>query len=473
MSELSLSACPICQAANSLSRQERTMQERAYVWYECRECGSVLLWLGGEQWAYQKVGRPEKAHLLKQPLTQGELAALAQPAAVEPPERLGPVQVDSRQRSGPTLITPETIPTDEIASSTSPATSQTMPSVQSTPPATPQKIQTWLQGGRRRLWAVVSIAVVTACCLCFAVTSLLNPSPGVSSTPTPALAKGSQVKLVSSRDDSITAWQISGDCELGDPLGQLPSGTDALLLDASCYHPGERAYYYQVAIADGTECWIKENEIAPLAEYTPPSPNTPRATNTARPTSTPKSTNTPRPTNTPLPPTATPDPNLIRPGTYIVGTDIHPGIYRGQAGYGLFQSCYWARLKDLSGTLDATIANDNSIGRFYVEIAESDYAFETKCELIFLNSLPGPPDEFPQNIVPGTYIIGIDIQPGTYKGQAGTEILDSCYWARLKNVSGGMNSIIANDNATGQYYIQVQSGDFALSTKCELERVGD
>lgn len=199
----------------------------------------------------------------------------------------------------------------------------------------------------------------------------------------------------------------------------------------------------------------------------------PRLTNTPRPTNTPRATNTPRPTNTPLPPTATPDPNLIRPGTYIVGTNIQPGIYRGQAGYDLFRSCYWARLKDVSGTLDSILANENSIGQFYVEVRSTDYALETRCELRFLSSLPEPPTEFPQKIMPGTYIVSIDIQPGTYRGQAGAEITASCYWARLRDVAGEMGSIIANDNAIGQYYIQVRSSDFALLTQCELERVGD
>lgn len=184
-------------------------------------------------------------------------------------------------------------------------------------------------------------------------------------------------------------------------------------------------------------------------------------------------TNTPRPTDTPVPPTATPDPNLIQPGTYLVGTDIRPGIYKGQAGYDLFASCYWARLRNLSGSLDAILANDNSIGQFYVEIKESDYAFETKCELRFLHYLPEPPTEFPQRIIPGTYLVGIDIQPGTYKGQAGTEITESCYWARLRNVSGEFGAIIANDNATGQFYVQVLPSDFALVTQCVLERVGN
>lgn len=203
-----------------------------------------------------------------------------------------------------------------------------------------------------------------------------------------------------------------------------------------------------------------------------------RPTDTPLPTDTPVPTNTPAPTSTPMPtdtpaPTATPDPNLIRPGTYIVGTDIQPGIYRGEAGSGVFESCYWARLEDLSGEFDALLANDNSIGQFYVEIQDSDYAFETACELVKLSSLPEPSGEFPQTITPGTYLVGRDIQAGTYRGEAGTDIEESCYWARLSNVSGGFNALIANDNSTGQFFIQVQESDFALSTACELELIED
>jgi hypothetical protein len=106
-------------------------------------------------------------------------------------------------------------------------------------------------------------------------------------------------------------------------------------------------------------------------------------------------------------------------------------------------------------------------------VTNGDYAFETACELLLLRTLPPPPTEFPQAIAPGIYLVGIDIRPGTYKGQAGTEIMDSCYWARLNNVRGELDSLIANDNATGQYYVQVQQGDFALETACELQRVGD
>jgi hypothetical protein len=154
-----------------------------------------------------------------------------------------------------------------------------------------------------------------------------------------------------------------------------------------------------------------------------------------------------------------------------VGTDIQPGIYRGEAGNDLLDSCYWARLSDLTGNFDALLANDNSIGQFYVEVQDDDYALETQCELILFSSLPEPSGEFPKQILPGTYIVGRDIQTGTYRGEAGADILESCYWARLNNLSGDFNALIANDNSNGQFYVQILESDFALSTACELELV--
>ncbi len=178
---------------------------------------------------------------------------------------------------------------------------------------------------------------------------------------------------------------------------------------------------------------------------------------------------TPPPTKTPLPPTQTQDPNIIKPGTYMVGSEINPGIYKGEAYAG--DSCYWARLKDFTGNSDAIIANENGIGQFYVEILEGDFAFETDCELKAYESIPNNSVVFPQTIDTGMYLIGSDIQVGTYKGQAVSD--DSCYWARLSDATGGPSSIIANDNSVGQFYIQVLGSDFALQTDCELIRVGD
>ena len=55
--------------------------------------------------------------------------------------------------------------------------------------------------------------------------------------------------------------------------------------------------------------------------------------------------------------------------------DIQPGTYRTESkGLG----CYWARLRDLSGSLDSIIDNNFAMeGQEYVEVSPSDYAFES------------------------------------------------------------------------------------------------
>lgn len=60
-------------------------------------------------------------------------------------------------------------------------------------------------------------------------------------------------------------------------------------------------------------------------------------------------------------------------GTYVVGSDIRPGIYVSPASDG----CYWERLSGLSGTLSDIIANGSSVGQQYVQIASTDVAFST------------------------------------------------------------------------------------------------
>lgn len=58
-------------------------------------------------------------------------------------------------------------------------------------------------------------------------------------------------------------------------------------------------------------------------------------------------------------------------GTYLVGSDILPGIYRTPGG----SRCYWARLDSLD-TSDI-IDNNNSTGPQVIEILGTDRAFQT------------------------------------------------------------------------------------------------
>lgn len=76
-------------------------------------------------------------------------------------------------------------------------------------------------------------------------------------------------------------------------------------------------------------------------------------------------------------------------------------------------------------------------------------------------------------ISPGTHLVGKDIQPGLYRGEGGDDIMDSCYWERLSDLSGEFSGTIANENATGQFYVEVKESDFALKVDCELEKVED
>jgi hypothetical protein len=171
---------------------------------------------------------------------------------------------------------------------------------------------------------------------------------------------------------------------------------------------------------------------------------------------------------TAVPPTEVPEiEGLVAEGTHLIGTDIEPGIYVGLAGEGLLESCYWARLSNLTGS-DDILANDNAEGLYYIEVLEGDKALETGCELLPIDKVPAR-DEFLTSLAPGTYLIGRDFEAGLFRGKAGDDILESCYWARLSNVNGD-DDILANDNATGQYFVEVLPTDFALKTGCQLEK---
>lgn len=79
------------------------------------------------------------------------------------------------------------------------------------------------------------------------------------------------------------------------------------------------------------------------------------------------------------------------------------------------------------------------------------------------------PTRAPDDTIPGsgTYLVGDDIQPGTYK-TAGPGSLGLCYWERSKDSSGGLESIIANDNLTGQGVVTIKSSDNVFkSTGCQ------
>jgi hypothetical protein len=59
----------------------------------------------------------------------------------------------------------------------------------------------------------------------------------------------------------------------------------------------------------------------------------------------------------------------------------------------------------------------------------------------------------------GTFIVGKDIDPGTYRAAA----REGCYWERESSLdTSSIDAILANDNANGPVVLQVQASDAAV-----------
>lgn len=64
----------------------------------------------------------------------------------------------------------------------------------------------------------------------------------------------------------------------------------------------------------------------------------------------------------------------------------------------------------------------------------------------------------------GTYEVGSDIRPGKYKTAGPDNGGPGCYWARRKNLDGGVGAIIANDYMQGPGVVVVKRTDAAFET---------
>jgi hypothetical protein len=149
----------------------------------------------------------------------------------------------------------------------------------------------------------------------------------------------------------------------------------------------------------------------------------------------------------------------FKDGTHLVGEDIESGTYRAKNPS---SSCYYARLSGLSGSLNEILANDNTGDPAVVTILEGDKAFQSRgCGTWTqdLSAITSDTTTFDDGIL----IVRTDIEPGTYrnKGQTG------CYYARLKDFTGGLGSILANNNTDDQAIVTILATDKGFkSTSC-------
>jgi hypothetical protein len=138
-------------------------------------------------------------------------------------------------------------------------------------------------------------------------------------------------------------------------------------------------------------------------------------------------------------------------GTYQVGTDIQPGTYRTRVGS---PNCYWERLKNFGGGINAILANGGTNAPAIVTIEPTDAGFNSEgCGTWTkdLSAITASKTSFGA----GAYIVGSDIEAGTYRNSGG----NNCYWERLRDFNGGMNAIIANGGTNNPTIVTIAPTD--------------
>jgi hypothetical protein len=153
-------------------------------------------------------------------------------------------------------------------------------------------------------------------------------------------------------------------------------------------------------------------------------------------------------------PTATPAEVAIPgDGTFTVGTDVEPGIYVAEGG----EECRWARLGRMDVDYDDVIAR-GFVMRPVVEIMDDDGGFNTDgCgSWTALDSYAGSLlEEIPGD---GIWIVGADLDPGTYVAEGG----DWCLWQRISAFRAETDSIIKGGSSRRA---TIEAGDVAFYTE--------
>lgn len=159
----------------------------------------------------------------------------------------------------------------------------------------------------------------------------------------------------------------------------------------------------------------------------------------------------------------TPTSNTIKEGTYKVGTDIQPGLYKVVVKDSFMGMAYIDRSKDASMELNSIIANGIIQNSGYVRIKEGDAYVKIQGATLY------PEDTIETNIKDafedGIFMIGVDIAPGTYKVEVTDTNMNMGYVERQSDVSMELGDVIANEIFQNQGYVEIKASDFSVKVQ--------
>lgn len=157
-------------------------------------------------------------------------------------------------------------------------------------------------------------------------------------------------------------------------------------------------------------------------------------------------------------------------GSHLVGKDLLAGIYRTNGGTGQSGICEWSQLRGLSGNYTDRIASGSGYREpQIIKIEASDAAFFTVgCGTWQVLSL-GSREFFGD----GAYLVGSELQAGTYRTDGGDGVERICQWTRLKGLSGAfLDQAGVGSGYRKPQLITISTGDAAfVSAGCGVWRM--
>lgn len=136
-------------------------------------------------------------------------------------------------------------------------------------------------------------------------------------------------------------------------------------------------------------------------------------------------------------------------GIYLVGTDIHSGLYRGTVNE---EAGHWEISSDANG--QEFVASADPTGPFYVKVKSGQYLTLSGVTIARAGTTTtGTP--LSSNITDGTYRVGTDIAAGRYVGTVNDRM---GYWEISSDANG--QTIIPSDIPMGPFSVEVESGQY-------------